>query len=419
MKLVISNGWSDLNSGDSAIIMGIIKRFSLEHQKLEVKILSELCVQNLFYTNSIEKIKTEFPDVLIETIPSPFYKVYNRGFLSKVHELLSLIYVYIMFTFGLKKDAYFNAIKESDVLISKGGHFIFDRGGIWGIFHLLKCLYPLKVAQRIDKPFSILAQSMGPFYSDNYLGNMKLKYTLNVLNSARGISFREEISLKKMVELGLNTDKVNLTSDYAFLLDRKEINKNSVQNPYIIVTLRQHNYIKENGEIGYLQAIKSCCDNLHQKYGVNVLVIPHVKGPNSFEDDRLITDEFKKLVKETKYYHFNDAYYSAPELIELYSHAELLIGTRFHSVIFALISNVPAFAISYSGYKANIIRQFKLDKYMLDINDLATGSNNKFNVLVEELYTNRSELSKLIGNQMKHVKDTIINDKAFLNLGSN
>ncbi|WP_161870180.1 polysaccharide pyruvyl transferase family protein [Enterococcus diestrammenae] len=257
---------------------------------------------------------------------------------------------------------------------------------------------------------------MGPFYNDTFSGRMKLNQTLNVLNSAKGISFREEVSLKRMIELGLDKSRVSLTSDYAFLLTK---NKNSffeILRPYIVVTLRQHNYKSIDGESHYLKNIKTCCDQLHSKYGVDVLVVPHVKGPNSFENDIIITKEFEKLTNGLDYYKYDYNYYSATELITLYSNAEILIGTRFHSVIFGLITNVPSFAISYSGYKANIVKQFQLDRYMISIEDLATHHCSRFNDLVKDLYEHRVEARKLIEERMPFVLQAILNDDAFLTL---
>ncbi|KAF1303522.1 polysaccharide pyruvyl transferase family protein [Enterococcus sp. JM9B] len=413
MRVVICNGWSDLNSGDSAIIMGIIKRFNIEHESLEIKILSELSNENFYYDKSIEKIIEEFPNISIETIPSPFYKVYDGNLFSKVRELFSVVLVYISFFMGIKNKS-FSTIEDSDVVISKGGHFLFDRQGVHGFFHLLKCLYPLKIAKKLNKPYSILAQSMGPFYNSDFFSKKKLEFTLNVLNSAKGISFREEISLEKMIKLGLSESNVNLTSDYAFLLNENKKIKFENKDPYVVITLRQHNFPQKNGELRYLETIKECCDKLHNKYGVTILVIPHVKGPNSFENDNIITKKFEDMTKGINYYNYDYTYYSATELIKLYSEAEILIGTRFHSVIFALISNVPAFAISYSGYKANIVKQFKLDKFMIDIEELAVEHNEKFIELVEELFESKNEAKELIKSQMVCVKKAILNDEAFL-----
>ena len=48
-----------------------------------------------------------------------------------------------------------------------------------------------------------------------------------------------------------------------------------------------------------------------------------------------------------------------------------MIGTRFHSVIFALNSGTPSLAIAYGGNKAyGIMQEIGLSKYVYPIEDL-------------------------------------------------
>ena len=295
---------------------------------------------------------------------------------------------------------------DADVIISKGGHFLFDRKGIRGAVHLYKCLYPLKIAKKIKRDYYIFGQSMGPFYNKSFFEKKKLDMTLNILNSAKQISFRENVSLEKMVELGLKNENVRLASDYAFLVKKSTVSGFEMNN-FVAITLRQHEFISDKGEIEYLNTIITICNTLNKRFGVNILVIPHVKGPNSFENDVIITKKFEKMVKECNFYYFDYNYYSAPELIDIYSKAELLIGTRFHSVIFSLINSVPAFAISYSGYKANIIAQFGMEKYMSDINLINKKNESFLSELLCELFSKREEYKELIDYKMPTIIETI------------
>lgn len=415
MKLVICNGWSDLNAGDSAIIMGIIKRFQIENPNIEVSILSELSDKNGYYDKSIEKLKQEFPNTKINLVPSPFYKKYDNSIISKIREIISFLWIMLLFKFNILNNQYTHTIENADIVISKGGHFIFDRKGIKGTVHLMKCLFPMQISKRKNKPFSILGQSMGPFYTNTIIDKINLKFSLDILNYAESISFREDISKTKMLELGLKESKINVTSDYAFLLDNKNISPRQIDKAYIVVTLRQHKFANPEGESQYLSVIKDACLLLHDKYGISILVVPHVKGPNDFENDIIITEKFEKIVKGHDEFIFDYNYYSASQLISLYANSDLILGTRFHSVIFGLISNVPAFAISYSGYKANIVKQFGLDQYMMDIENISQNSE-LFLQLLEDLYLNKEHFSDQIKNNMVNVKNNIISDSAFNHL---
>ena len=59
----------------------------------------------------------------------------------------------------------------------------------------------------------------------------------------------------------------------------------------------------------------------------------------------------------------------------MYSHMHAMVGTRFHSCIFALSQAIPTVAIGYQGHKASgIMSDIGLAEYSLHINDLSSES---------------------------------------------
>ncbi|EMN7257598.1 polysaccharide pyruvyl transferase family protein [Vibrio vulnificus] len=421
-KLVITNGWSDLNSGDSAIVMSVIQRFYMEHgDNLSVTVLSELNDANEFYTDSIDKIIEVFPSIEIKLLPSPFKKLYSNSYLDKVSEVLSFCKNIALIPFcSFSNSDYIKHIKHADVVVSKGGHFIHDRRGLHSVIHLLKCLYPLIVARRLKVKYSLLAQSYGPFYQDSILSKLNSAIVRSVLNSAEGLSVRESISIQALDALGVHKSKTYATSDYAFLMN--DINLGESRNfdyeNFFVVTLRQHDFKQENGEYIYLNSIKKLCLDIYDKYGLYPLIVPHVKGPNSFENDVIITKDFEGLLnqEEKNIFKFEYEHMHALEFMKLYSGAKLLIGTRFHSVIFALCTSVPSFAISYSGYKANIMKQFSMDNFMMNIEDVNDDGFDILKSRVFELIDKNDFYRENINDRMELIRESIINDSAFNNL---
>ena len=92
------------------------------------------------------------------------------------------------------------------------------------------------------------------------------------------------------------------------------------------------------------------------------------------------------------------------------------MGTRFHSVIFGLCKGIPSIAISYSGYKANIMKQFNMDKFMINIEDINNDNLDKLYRMVDDLVLNRDVYSFKINDNLKNVRDSIFNDPAFLTI---
>ncbi|MDL5026140.1 polysaccharide pyruvyl transferase family protein [Vibrio sp. TMPB1044] len=421
-KLVITNGWSDLNSGDSAIVMSVIQRFYMEYgDKLSVTVLSELNEVNEFYSDSIDKIIEVFPSISIKLIPSPFKKTYNDSYFDKMAEVVSFFKNLSLIPFSRSsKNDYIREIRSADVVVSKGGHFIHDRRGLHSVVHLIKCLYPIIIAKHLGVKYSLLAQSYGPFYQDTLLSKFNTSLVRSVLNNSEGLSVRESVSIGALELIGVDKNKTYSTSDYAFLMndiDLKNCRKFDYNN-FFVVTLRQHDFKDENGEQAYLESMKNLCINIYEKYSLSPLIVPHVKGPNSFENDIIITKKFESLLdeKQKDIFKFEYEHMHAIEFMQLYSKAKILIGTRFHSVIFALCSSVPSFAISYSGYKANIMKQFSMDDFMMNIDDV---NHENLDVLEKRVFTlidKNDFFREEIKNRMEHVRREIIEDPAFSNL---
>ena len=165
-EITIINGWHDLNTGDSAIIICMIERLKEElGSNFMVNIISELNEENEFFDGSVNFIKKTFPDITINLIGSVFWKKYNGNKLKEYVVFLKNILLLLMpkkVLLSGKNKKYYTTLYNSDLVLSKGGHFIFDRGGVKGLVHLTKCLYPMLIAQKFKKPYYIIAQSIGP-----------------------------------------------------------------------------------------------------------------------------------------------------------------------------------------------------------------------------------------------------------------
>lgn len=422
-KIVITNGWSDLNAGDSAIIMSIIKRLEIQYgNNFEVSILSELHYKNPYFKDSIDKIKEVFPNINIKIVSSPFYKTYEKSIKSRVLEIVSLMSAFGKLLKSSKdksysKNVYYKAIAEADIIISKGGHFIYDRKGINSVVHLIKCLYPMMVSKKHNKNYFFLAQSFGPFFNEGVLSKFNQRLATFYLNNAQAVSVREEKSYEQMKRIKIDQSILSNTSDYAFLINDINYNAKNIPNieEYMVITLRQHKYKAVDGESQYLNTIKAIGNYVYSKYNIKTLIVPHVKGPNDFENDIIITKKFESSLNENEKnnFSFEYKYLHAKELVELYSNATLLIGTRFHSVIFGLCQKVPSLAISYSGYKANIMKQFGMEKFMIDIEEVNNSSLDRLTDLVDELIMKREEYSGNIDEKLKTVRTNILEDPAF------
>ena len=226
------------------------------------------------------------------------------------------------------------------------------------------------------------------------------------------------MSYKHIKKLGLGKN-ASLTGDYAFCMNSvaikslpSKLERIANAGDFAIITIRQHDFVDNNGEKEYLDTLFRVADYLNEKYSLNVVFVAHVKGPNSFEDDRIIVRKMKDLDSRKRFEYVLDQY-TPQELFEFYSKSELMIGTRFHSCIFALANNIPTIAISYSGYKANIMKQFNLDRFMLRIDDIKMNNYKRIQEMIDEIMKNRKQIISNIETKKRTVMDAIKDDTAF------
>jgi len=376
IKFLIVNGWSDLNRGDSAIVLGMIQLIRTYSPEGSISVMSEFGEEDPRFKSGYHAIRSLHPDV--EILPALF--PYPTGG-SKVHKILNavltLLKSLLVFAFpkvgsylfrGAKADA-LRRIMESDVLLSKGGHvFYFTRCSLTTIYSFFKHAFPLLLGARLGKKTALYAQSLGPFR-----GRICRTIAKTFFDRLDAIAARETISLNFLRSLGVRPN-VYLVPDAAFLLRGNSRDSRSITSErFVVLTPRQWaSFEEKDGYENYMNSLASAVEWL-SALGYRVLLVSHTIGPIASEDDRVAVRTLYGVIKSKNAVEIIDTEgLTAYDLIDLYSSAHLLIGTRFHSVIFALLSGVPVLAISYFGPKTfGIMEDLGLGQYVCDINTIS------------------------------------------------
>jgi len=244
--------------------------------------------------------------------------------------------------------SYFN----SDLVISKGGGFLYDHGR----FLLSPHLIPIIFAKILGKPVIIYAQSIGPF-KRKFSGFL---YKI-ILKRIDIIIVRERLSQKILSNMNI---KSILGYDAAFDLEKSKDIASIKRLDSLIASKRKgrdllvgmsilnwkfpdisYNKIGEYKE-RYFSALAEVINNLNNKYNCFFFFFPYSVGGLESEDIYAIKNVLNKTNLNKNYLIFE-----AGHNPRLFSHIlgkmDLCIGTRMHSNIFALISNTPLVAISY------------------------------------------------------------------------
>ena len=89
---------------------------------------------------------------------------------------------------------------------------------------------------------------------------------------------------------------------------------------------------------------------------------------------------------------------SAQEQCILYGHAQIVIATRLHAAIFALIGGAPCVAISYSHKTEGIMQMLGLRRYVIDI---ATFDYTETIGLIEDVRSNWKNLREPVSERIE------------------
>ena len=376
VKIVISNGWSDDNKGDSAIVEGLINILSAQGAR-EISIVSSFSADSAHFTDSTRHLARKYA---LGVFPHPVFHRCPFRRTARLTRLMDIGKALILLatpSIGARwimpeQRASLEAIRNADLVVGKGGHYLFGTSNVGGLYTLFSNAYTLLLAKRLGVKTALSANSVGPF-----VGGPAKVLARYIFQRIDNIQLRERKSLDLLTELGISCLKE--TYDTAFVIDGEEVG--SVLDglePYIVITSRQWDfpYDPRGARVkyeNYVSALVGAALYCHEA-GLRVLVAPQVIGPTPLEDDRKINKELGQRMSDAGIPAVVlDQDFSPGQLKTIYEHARLLIGTRFHSVILALAGGTPVNVISYHGPKApGIMEQFGLSEYVLDIDAITT-----------------------------------------------
>lgn len=381
MNILITHGWSEENSGDYAIeksIQNVLeevypgesKEFAfwslfsrtdprmVNHNQFKLSSPGTKVIPSIWGTPPIQySTLRKYFYVLSRFISNSFLITHfwlQKAFLGRI-------------AFGKNNLAF---LEFADLVIVKGGTFLYAPKGLGGIVFTIRIILPIILANFFKKRIIIAPHSFGPYESK--LGTSLLFWSLK---KATWIFCRENISVEKLKSVGIN--QVSYCPDMAFMLEpANRLAKGKLDKLTVGMTARPWKYLNHrSSELIYNRYVEELSNfitkSIEAYYNLEFLLIPQVIGPDPREDDSLALNDIKKrlnpviakkvsmLRRETRL---------PEELIKIYSELDLLVGTRMHSVIFALISGVPSIAISYLGPKhLGIMKEFGFERFVTSI----------------------------------------------------
>ncbi len=256
--------------------------------------------------------------------------------LSKVPEETSGEYgvksIYRYNIFKIKK-----AMKSSKMLLFGGGSLLQDVTSSKSILYYLAVI---GLAKRYGLKTMLYANGIGPIVKkrNRYLAG-------KILNKADIITLRDDKSDIELKSLGVTKPRVVITADPAFTIDTNvsfsgEYFTNRAGVPLgtklCVVSIRDY----KKAAAVFDDEMAKLCDYIVQKHNIYPLFVP-MQYPADMEISRRIM----KKMKEKSYIINREL--SVGEMFSVLSEAEMIIGMRLHSLIYATTLAIPAMALVY------------------------------------------------------------------------
>ena len=101
----------------------------------------------------------------------------------------------------------------------------------------------------------------------------------------------------------------------------------------------------------------------------------------------------------------------AEEIREFISHTDVLVASRFHAMIGALVKNVPTFLIGWSHKYKEVLDMFNLGEYTIDFSELSVGElTERF----ESFIVNKEDIHSKISENIEAVIKSSLNNIAYI-----
>lgn len=384
MKVLILHGYSDSNKGDLAIVVGMVKGIRAARPGCELvlqSVYSESDPDFAFHHRFVRKMGLSVQQM---AVPSPYTDTASLSAFRNLTALMNLVgstageWLNRMLppTGALfpRQAAALRSMRESDVVLLKGGQYVYnDQGGVRGFLYLWRILHPVHLAKRLGKDVVLLGQSVGPLVDDR-----GKQMTRRALAGCSRLVVRERKSANLLEELGLGA-QVQIAPDFAFLIDPVRphefdaLAKKIEAGRWLGVTVVNWSFPESRDPTElrerYLAAVVEIAGRTHRTLGLGIALFPQVTVQHHGESDLDLLKRLAAKLAENGIPHLLVTEDLAPEgLSYLYGRCEVLLGTRLHSCILAACAGTPVVAIRYQGFKTEgIMAELGLENRVFDI----------------------------------------------------
>jgi polysaccharide pyruvyl transferase CsaB len=283
-----------------------------------------------------------------------------------------------------------NVLKRTKLFISGGGNLIQDTTSARSLYYYLGLIW---IAKKLKKRVMIYANGIGPL---KRIINRKI--TSVILDKTDRITLRDNISLEELDSLKVSRDKVSITADPALVLQpadittvNKILEKENINTDKKLIGFSIRKYKKHDNTV---EIISKIADYIIEEYDAVPVFIPMQRSK-----DLAILESIEDRMKGKGIIIKTD--YGVREILGIISRMELIIGMRLHSIIYATSLGIPSIGLIYEPKVEGYLRYIKQQAYC----DIKPLNYNKLKTLLDDVWNKRDIKSK----ELLSIKNDFIN----------
>jgi colanic acid/amylovoran biosynthesis protein len=370
-----------MNGGDAAILIAVV-----EQLRAVLGPATRVTVLDLFGTGA----RAYYPDLDIEeatfSIPGRRAGSLARR-ASGLFRLVPALAAATAFAAGVHHEKILRACPsfirrrlelflKADVIISTGGTYLVEH------YRLLPKVFDLFLANALKRPLILFTQSLGPFSTRQNRALIRA-----ALEPARLILLRDERSLEHLREAGIDTARCAVRADSVFGLGHRERVAASAEirlparGLKVAISVRDWSKFRsETAEAGmrrYTAAVAALCRELIDRDAANVTFVSTCQGIPEYEqhDDRVASSIVEILpARYHEHLRVDSAFHEPRALLELLGEFDLVVSTRMHVAILALIAGRPVLPIAYEFKTRELFQRLGFPGWVADIDTLDAES---------------------------------------------
>ena len=340
----------------------------------------------------------------IETVPisRDFVKPARRR--TRLARLLRRVFI-VLPSEGWRCLEALKTLKSVDALIIPGTGLLTDAYGLtgWGPYNLFKWSL---IARICRCKVLFVSVGAGPIYSAS--GKYFVK---SALSRADFRSYRDNASLEYLKSIGLPVNSDRVYPDLVFSLPEAMLRYDAQrQGRRSIVGIGLMPYAGK-------YSVANPSDSTHRKYLESMVTFARWLLTHDYDirlligevSDRSASEEFKSLLRASldpydEQRIIDEAALSVEQLLPQIAATDMVVATRFHNIVLALLLNKPVISISFHHKCTSLMEEMGFSEYCQDINHIDAG---RLIEQLQELEKNADKLKPVIRQKVEQSRKAL------------